>query len=288
MTPAAAPFPRGRLPPPLLARRRLQRECELYALERCGDAPLGTLAVDDGRGGKDGMPPALAPPPRSRPSGLIRLAVQQSNCFVITSIGNNRTKSRCRRSRPNSATPVNSPAPNSKRTARGNRLLEPSIIIGNDATSQLAAGVGGLFGNVGTLIGGAMPEQNFGGDAEHVRHPFQAYRSPPSPKQLHSHQLRRRSHAGAFGGGVRRVVWSGFSRSPAKATVRRLRGYPTIAMVISLRNLQGTLGVKGGLGRGGQLGRQVKPIRERKACNCRAAFHSFARLRQAPSAAYCS
>ena len=59
------------------------------SLERC-DAPLGTLAVDDGRGkewfasfGRETQITTIEP--------LIRLAVQQSNCFVLTSIGNNRT-----------------------------------------------------------------------------------------------------------------------------------------------------------------------------------------------------
>ena len=57
-------------------------------LQRCS-APLGTLAVDDGRGkewyasfGQATKVTSIEP--------LLRLAVQQSNCFVITSIGNNK------------------------------------------------------------------------------------------------------------------------------------------------------------------------------------------------------
>lgn len=62
------------------------------SLERC-DAPLGTLAVDDGRG-KEWYASFGAATQVTSIEPLIRLAVQQSNCFVITSIGNNRTESK--------------------------------------------------------------------------------------------------------------------------------------------------------------------------------------------------
>src|SRR6218665_3713213 len=61
-------------------------------LQRC-DAPLGTLAVDDGRG-KEWYASFGAATKVTSIEPLLRLAVQQSNCFVITSIGNNRTESR--------------------------------------------------------------------------------------------------------------------------------------------------------------------------------------------------
>ena len=52
------------------------------SLIRC-PAALGTLAVDDGRYQGTRSVTTVEP--------LIRLAVQQSNCFVITGIGNSRT-----------------------------------------------------------------------------------------------------------------------------------------------------------------------------------------------------
>ncbi|MCU0925672.1 MAG: hypothetical protein MUF44_06420 [Hydrogenophaga sp.] len=61
-------------------------------LERCA-APLGTLAVDDGRG-KEWYASFGAATQVTSIEPLLRLAVQQSNCFVITSVGNNRTESR--------------------------------------------------------------------------------------------------------------------------------------------------------------------------------------------------
>jgi hypothetical protein len=62
------------------------------SLERCA-APLGTLAVDDGRG-KDWYASFGAATQVTSIEPLLRVAVQQSNCFVITAIGNSRTDSR--------------------------------------------------------------------------------------------------------------------------------------------------------------------------------------------------
>ena len=62
------------------------------SLERC-DAPLGTLAVDDGRD-KEWYGSFGAATKITTIEPLIRLAVQQSNCFVITSIGNQQLDSR--------------------------------------------------------------------------------------------------------------------------------------------------------------------------------------------------
>jgi hypothetical protein len=85
-------------------------------LERC-DAPLGTLAVDDGRG-KEWYASFGAATKITTIEPLIRLAVQQSNCFVITSSATTAPKARCRRSPTSSAIPVNSaPAPSSKRAS---------------------------------------------------------------------------------------------------------------------------------------------------------------------------
>src|SRR6478736_4412029 len=58
------------------------------SLQHC-DQPLGTLAVDDGRG-KEWYASFGAATQVTSIEPLLRVAVQQSNCFVITSIGNTR------------------------------------------------------------------------------------------------------------------------------------------------------------------------------------------------------
>jgi len=62
------------------------------SLERC-DQTLGTLAVDDGRGA-NWYADFNSRTKITTIEPLLRLAVQQSNCFVITSIGNQRTDAR--------------------------------------------------------------------------------------------------------------------------------------------------------------------------------------------------
>ena len=219
------------------------------SLERC-DAPLGTLAVDDGRG-KEWYASFGAATKITTIEPLIRLAVQQSNCFVITSIGNNRTESKM--------SAITDKQRNSgefragSRQQKGQRVaadyyMEPSIIIDNDATGQLAAGVGGLFGNVGTLIGGAMQSK-----ASVVTLSMFDIRSGVqiSISEGNSTATNFGAALGAFGGGVGGGL-GGFSRTPeGKATVAAfMDAYNN--MVISLRNYKAQE-VKGGLGRGGQL-----------------------------------
>ncbi|WP_310639841.1 hypothetical protein [Burkholderia cenocepacia] len=64
-------------------------------LQRC-TSPLGTIAVDDGRNadwwGQFGSATKV-----TSIDPLLRLAVQQSNCFVITSIGNQKSDARLSR-----------------------------------------------------------------------------------------------------------------------------------------------------------------------------------------------
>jgi len=112
-------------------------------LERC-DAPLGTLAVDDGRG-KEWYASFGAATKITTIEPLIRLAVQQSNCFVITSVGNNRTESRISsitdKQRNSGEFRAGSKQQKGQRVA-ADYYMEPSIIIDNDSTGQLAAAVG--------------------------------------------------------------------------------------------------------------------------------------------------
>lgn len=219
------------------------------SLERC-DAPLGTLAVDDGRG-KEWYASFGAATKITTIEPLIRLAVQQSNCFVITSIGNNRTESKLSaitdKQRNSGEFRAGSKQQKGQRVA-ADYFMEPSIIIDNDATGQMAAGVGGLFGRAGALIGGAMQSK-----ASVVTLSMFDIRSGVqiSISEGNATATNFGAAMGAFGGGAAGGL-GGFSRSPeGKATVAAfMDAYNN--MVISLRNYKAQE-VKGGLGRGGQL-----------------------------------
>ena len=218
-------------------------------LERC-DEPLGTLAVDDGRG-KEWYASFGAATKVTSIEPLIRLAVQQSNCFVITSVGNNRTESRLSaitdKQRNSGEFRAGSKQQKGQRVA-ADYFMEPAIIIDNDATGQMAAGVGGLLGRVGAVVGGAMQSK-----VSVVTLSMFDIRSGVqiSISEGNATATNFGAAIGAIGGGAAGGL-GGFSRTPeGKATVAAfMDAYNN--MVISLRNYKAQE-VKGGLGKGGRL-----------------------------------
>ncbi|HEY4664532.1 MAG TPA: hypothetical protein VIG85_06060 [Comamonas sp.] len=219
------------------------------SLERC-DAPLGTIAVDDGRG-KEWFASFGQATQVTNIEPLIRLAVQQSNCFVITSIGNNRTDSRI--------SAITDKQRNSgefragSRQQKGQRVaadyyLEPAIIINNEAVGGLAAGLGGLFGGVaGALAGNLQSKQSV------VTMTMFDIRSGVQ-LSISEGNATATNYGAALGGlgGSAAAGLGGFSRTPeGKATVAAFMDAYN-KMVVSLRNYKAQE-VKGGLGKGGRL-----------------------------------
>ncbi|AOW11572.1 hypothetical protein LPB72_22825 [Hydrogenophaga crassostreae] len=222
------------------------------SLQRC-DAPLGTLAVDDGRDkewwgsfGRETQVTTIEP--------LIRLAVQQSNCFVITSIGNARTESKISgitdKQRNSGEFRAGSKQQKGQRVA-ADYYLEPAVIIDNESTGQLAGALGGLLGsrnrNLGVLAGSLESK------ASVVTMTLLDIRSGVQIAISEGNATATNYGAalGAFGPSAGGAL-GGFSRTPAgKATVAAFTdAYNN--MVISLRNYKAQE-VKGGLGKGGQL-----------------------------------
>ncbi|MDO5624923.1 MAG: hypothetical protein Q4G71_09565 [Pseudomonadota bacterium] len=219
------------------------------SLERCS-APLGTLAVDDGRG-KEWWGSFGAATQVTSIEPLLRLAVQQSNCFVITSIGNSRLDSRM--------SAITNQQRNSgefragSRQQKGQRVaadyyMEPAIIINNDPTTQIAGSLAGLFGRGLGTIGGAVQSK-----VSVVTLSLFDIRSGVqiSASEGNASATNFGAAMGAFGGGAAGSL-GGFSRTPeGKATVAAfVDSYNK--MVVSLRNYRAQE-VKGGLGRGGTL-----------------------------------
>ncbi len=221
-------------------------------LQRC-DAPLGTLAVDDGRDkewyasfGEATKVTSIEP--------LIRLAVQQSNCFVITSIGNNRTEGKISgitdKQRNSGEFRAGSQQQKGQRVA-ADYYLEPAVIIDDESTGQVVGALGGLLGsrnrNLGALAGGLESK------ASVVTMTLLDIRSGVqiAISEGNSTATNYGAALGVFGPSAGGSL-SGFSRTPAgKATVAAFTdAYNN--MVISLRNYKAQE-VKGGLGKGGQL-----------------------------------
>jgi len=222
------------------------------ALQRC-DAPLGTLAVDDGRDkewwgsfGRATQVTSIEP--------MIRLAVQQSNCFVITSIGSQRTEGRLSaitdKQRNSGEFRAGSNQQKGQRVA-ADYYLEPAIIINNDSVGGVAAGLGGLLGGRNRNL--AMLAGSLESKASVVTLTLLDIRSGVQIGIAEGNATATNFGAamGAFGPSAGGAL-GGFSRSPeGKATVAAFTdAYNN--MVISLRNYKAQE-VKGGLGRGGQL-----------------------------------
>ena len=117
-------------------------------LIRC-PSPLGTLAVDDGRFMGTTSVTTVEP--------LIRLAVQQSNCFVITAIGSTRTSAVLDRitdiQRNSGETRTGSKQHKGQRVAV-DYLLDPQVIVNNETTGGDQANLGGALGGIiGSAVG---------------------------------------------------------------------------------------------------------------------------------------
>ncbi|MEL6267660.1 MAG: hypothetical protein AAFR52_18810 [Pseudomonadota bacterium] len=218
-------------------------------LERCPE-PLGTLAVDDGTNrvwysnfrqttGVTTVEP------------LIRLAAQQSGCFVITSIGSERLNDRMTditlQQRNSGEFRAGSNQQAGQRVA-ADYFLEPRIIINNDALGGVAAGVGAIFGSVGAAVGGGLASKNSVVTLSlfDIRSQVQVAISEGS-----STSTNFGAALGALGGSAGGAL-GGFSRTPeGKATVAAFQDAFN-GMVIALRNYEAQ-NVRGGLGTGGLL-----------------------------------
>jgi hypothetical protein len=228
-------------------------------LERCA-APFGTIAIDDGRNAS-WWGPFTASTKVTTIEPLLRLAVQQSNCFVITAIGNERLDSRMTgitlQQRNSGEFRAGSKQQKGQRVA-ADYFLEPSIIINDASVGKVAGAAGGLLGvvpGVGGLIGATIG--GLAGALEtktsvvtmslfDIRSQVQIAAAEGS-----STATNYGAAAAAFGGGVGGGL-GGISTTPeGKATVAAfLDAYN--GMVVALRNYQAQ-DVAGGLGRGGTL-----------------------------------
>lgn len=218
-------------------------------LERC-DAPLGTLAVDDGRG-KEWFASFGAATKVTTIEPLIRLAVQQSNCFVITSIGNSRTESKISaitdKQRNSGEFRAGSKQQKGQRVA-ADYYLEPSIVIDNSSTGRMAGALGGFFGSGGAAVAAGMESK-----VSVVTMTLFDIRSGVQLAISEGNATATNFGAalGAFGGGAAGAL-GGFSQTPeGKATVAAFTDSYN-KLVLAVRNYKAQ-DVKGGLGRGGQL-----------------------------------
>ena len=222
-------------------------------LAHCSET-LGTLAVDEGRAanyyGPYGSPSAV-----TRVEPLLRLAAQQSNCFIITSAGNMRLDDRMSRitqmQRNSGEYRAGSKQQKGQRVA-ADYYLEPRVIINNSPTGSIVGGLAGAtglggFGSLGSLVGGLNTTSSVVTlSLFDIRSAVQIAAAEGS-----STATNYGAALGALGGGVGAGL-GGYSSTPAgQATVAAFVDAYN-GMVRALKNYQAQ-SVRGGSGRGGLL-----------------------------------
>ena len=218
-------------------------------IERC-DQPLGTLAMDDGRGSKWWHNFYSATQVTSI-EPLLRLAVQQSNCFVLTSIGNARLDDRMTsitlQQRESGEFRAGSKQQKGQRVA-ADYFMEPAIIINNAATNQVGGAVLGFLNSTLGALASTVQQKDSVVTLSlfDIRSQVQV-----SAAEGSATATNYGAAASAWGWGKAGAV-SGFSNTPeGKATVAAFTDAWN-NMVIALRNYEAQ-DVKGGLGKGGTL-----------------------------------
>ncbi len=230
------------------------------SLEHCA-SPLGTLAVSDGRITGSGSVTTVDP--------LVRLAVQQSNCFVITGIGNQATSALLNnitaQQRESGEYRAGSKQQKGQRVA-ADYLLEPQVIVNNEATSGNSGGVGGSLVNIGLgaaglgalggAVSGAMQTRttDVALTLTDIRSSVQVAISQGSAT-ANNFNASGGLWGGVLGSGGGAMGLGTFQRTPEGQATAAAFFDAYNNLVLSLRNYQAQ-DVKGGLGTGGQL--QVK------------------------------
>ncbi|MDO9710180.1 hypothetical protein [Paracraurococcus lichenis] len=127
------------------------------SLQRCSE-PLGTIAVDDGRQ-QAWWGPFTQATRVTTIEPMVRLVVQQSNCFVITSIGNDRLEDKLGRitqfQRNSGEFRAGSNQQRGQRIA-ADYFLEPAILFAGSPTGGIGGGLGGFGGGWGGLAAGVL------------------------------------------------------------------------------------------------------------------------------------
>jgi Peptidoglycan-synthase activator LpoB len=233
------------------------------ALERCS-TPLGTLAVSDGRFSGSSSVTTVDP--------LIRLAVQQSNCFVITSIGNQATRAMINEivgeQRDSGEYRPGSRQEKGQRVA-ADYLLDPQVIVNNENTSGSGASLGGA------LVGAGLGAAGLGGLGAIAGAVSSAVETRTTDVALTLTDIRstvqvaisqgsatannmNMSGAGALGGwggligGALGGGLSTYTRTPEGQATAAAFFDAYNNLVVSVKNYKAQ-DVKGGMGRGGAL-----------------------------------
>lgn len=119
-------------------------------LEKC-DKPMGAVAVVEPQ---DHMVYALARYKLGSPSGLIRLMIQQSNCFLVVERGVGMQNLMQERSLAKSGELRQGSNMGGGQMVTADYVLTPAIVFSQNDAGGVGGGLGGSFGTAGRIFGG--------------------------------------------------------------------------------------------------------------------------------------
>ena len=118
-------------------------------LEHC-DQPMGAMAVVEPQ---DHILYALARYQLQSPSGLIRMMIQQSNCFIVVERGVGMQNMMQERQLSNSGQLRQSSNVGGGQMVAADFILTPAVVFSENNAGGVGAAVGGLFGGAGRVAG---------------------------------------------------------------------------------------------------------------------------------------
>ena len=121
-------------------------------IEKC-DKPLGTLAIAEPQ---DYVAQALAQMGLPNPNGLIRLMVQQSNCFMVVERGVAFQNIRQERELAEGGQLRKGSNIGKGQLATADYVMTPEIVFRNNDAGGVGGAIGGIFGAVGAAVGGSL------------------------------------------------------------------------------------------------------------------------------------
>ena len=222
---------------------------ENTGLEKC-DQTLGTLGIDEDQGAawysrysQQYKLGSTVP--------LLRLIIQQSNCFVIVERGSAFNSMMRERQLRDSGEMRSGSNMQQGQIVAADYTMKPSIAFSEQGTGGVGAVVGGLLGSVGALVGGSMKQNEASTTLLLIdnRSGVQLAAAEGSAKNMDFGLL-----GGVFGG-AGGGAGGAYSRTPEGKVLTAAFVDSYNQMVKAVRNYKAQT-VRGGLGTGGGLGVQ--------------------------------
>jgi curli biogenesis system outer membrane secretion channel CsgG len=216
-------------------------------LQRCGES-FGTLAVHEDQAAPWWREYYSRYPSLGSTTPVLRMMIQQSNCFVVVERGRAMSNMMQERSLEQSGELREGSSFGKGQMVSADYTMNPSIQFSAKGTSGLGGAIGGLFGSVAGVIAGGLKTNEAATTLLLIdnRSGVQISASVGSAKNFDFNLF-----GGAFGGGAGGGAGA-FTNTPEGKVLTAAFADSYNQMVNSLRNYKAQQ-VKGGLGKGGNL-----------------------------------